>query len=185
MLSPKVREHGRETRGSIAPEGDPNAFARQCTTRDSRKSISESHLVKQMAKTFRSTRHFRSFQSFTTAICDADHLFVEDEATHCSNAATLGETESWLDRRPSDPARVAQSEWRQIAPFALHDQARVEPAGHDSQIQPAETGVFSETLAGAVWQSACAGLDVPVSRRQSQDLRLSHLAFAHARLHTN
>src|SRR5574341_757145 len=138
-----------------------------------------------MAKTFRSTRHIRSFQLFTTTVFHANPLFGEDEATHCSNAATPGETENRLDRCTSDPARVTQSKWRHLSPIALDDQAPVAPGWLDRPSQAGKTGIFSETLAGGVWQPACAGLDVPVSRRRSQDLCLSYIEFAHAHLRTN
>jgi hypothetical protein len=74
MLSPKVREDGRETRVSIAPEGDPHALAGLRTTGDIGKSLSQSRLVEQMAETIRSTRYFRVAQLFATTLSHADHL---------------------------------------------------------------------------------------------------------------
>jgi len=185
MLSAKAREHGRKTRVSNAPKGDQNAFAGPLTTRDFGQSSSQSRLVEQMAKTFRSTKYFRAAQSFTTTISHADNLFVEDEATHRSNAAPLGQTESWLDRCSCNPARVAQSKRRQISPFALNDQARVAQTWLDCPAQPGKTGIFSKTLVCGVWQIARPGLDLSVSRRRSQDLCLSYFEFAHTRLHAN
>src|SRR5512134_2794062 len=136
-----------------------------------------------MAKTFRSTRYLRTAQSFATARSHADNLFVEDQAAHCSNAAAFRQTESWLDWGSCNPTRVAQSEWRQISPIALNDQARVGQAWLDRPAPPGKPGVFSQALAGGVGQPACAGLDLSLSRRRSQDLRLSHFEFAHTCLH--
>jgi hypothetical protein len=144
MLSAKAREHGRETRVSIASQGD--AFEGHNPRSDLGKGSSQSGLVEQMATTFRTTRHFGSAQSFAATAPDAKEVLAKDRAVDCSNAAPLRETESRLDRRTCDPARVAQSEWRQISPCTLHHQARVAPAWHDCQTQPAETGVFPKPL---------------------------------------
>jgi hypothetical protein len=185
MLSPKAREHGRETRISITPQGDPNACAGQRPTRDFGRSSAVSRLVEQMANTFRSRRYCRATQSFATTSPHANNLLVEDQATDCSNAAASGQTESWFDWRSCGPARVAQSDRKQISPIALDDQTSIAPAWTDCPAQPSKTAVLSETLAGGVWQPACAGLDQSLSRRGSQDLCLSHLEFAHACLHAN
>jgi hypothetical protein len=99
-----------------------------------------------MANTFRATRYFRATQSFTATSPHADNLFVADQATDCPNAATLGETKSWLDRCACDPARVAQGERRHVSSFALDHQARVSHARLDSQTQPANTEYFPKPL---------------------------------------
>ena len=184
MLSPKAREHGRETRVSIALQGDALAFAGHSPRGDLGKGSSQSRLGEQMAKTFRPTRHCRSSQSFAATASDANQILAKHREVDWSDAASLGETESWLGRRPCDPARVAQSEAEQGITLAVNHQARVAPAWLDCQIQPGYPGVFSQTLAGGVWQIARSGLDLSVSRRRSQDLCLSYLEFAHAHLHS-
>jgi len=185
MLSPKVREHGRETRVSIAPEGDPNAFAGQFTTRPFGKSSSQSRLAEQMAKTFRPTRHFGSSQSFATTPSHAKDLRIENDTTDCPNPVPFGETKNRLDRRSCDPARGAQSERRQILAVALDDQTGVAQAWLDCQVRPGSTSVFSQTLEHRVGHLTRSGLDVSVSRRRSQDLRLSYLEFAYSHLLAN
>ena len=125
MLSPKAREHGRETRVSIAPKGDPHALA-GCTQQEilARVQRSRAWLSKwqkrfdQQGTSGLSSRSRRPDSMPTLYSARIRQLIVQTRRRS-------GETKGRLDRCTCDPARVAQSKWRHMASVALDHQARI------------------------------------------------------------
>src|SRR3989304_4581546 len=136
-----------------------------------------------MAKTIRATGRSRASQSLSEAPSYAECLLAAARAVDCSNAPTIGQTESGPDWSPGDPARTAPG----VGP--------ADPVGGDHQSDfantrlgghaPCRPGLFSKTLDRAGRQPARVGLDVSLSRKGTQGLCLSYTEPAHARVHAN
>src|SRR3990172_6831378 len=137
-----------------------------------------------MAKTFRPTRCFGAPQSLAASSSYAERLRAADRAVDCPNAPTFGQTASGLDWPPRDPARPAQGVG-QTDPIVGHYQPGIANARLGVHADRGVPGLFSETLDDGRRNPAGVGLDVSLSRRRPQGLRLSPAEPAHTRLRAN
>src|SRR3990172_833943 len=185
MLSPQRRGHGRQTRTPVAPQGDPVAVEGGQAAGDSQDDLSGSDMVSQMAYPFRRPRFRRTQKPIASSASNADGVCLTPREPDRADAPTAGQTEGGADWPWRHSSRVKQATSRPPPPVAHHHQTGLASRGFSGHRRRSTAGLLRNAAHYADRNDSRSRLDLPLSRRGPQGVRVSYPQLAHAGMPSN